>query len=140
MGLYVEAEDLVHFEPGSMVYIEDSPHTVRAVRGGKKGPQVAFETVTDRGGAEQLRGSNVYVAALRELGEGEFWPTDLIGLEVRPGGGRVIGVAHGAAQDRLVIERGDRTFEVPFVDALVPVVDLDEGFVEVDEIEGLNSP
>ena len=140
MGLYVEPEDLIHFEPGAVVHVEEKTHTVRAVRHGAKGPQVAFEEVSDRAGAEEIRGSDVYVSDARDLGEREFWPSDLVGLEVRPGGGRVTGVAHGVTQDRLVIEREGTSFEVPFVDALVPVVDLEEGYVEVDEIDGLNSP
>lgn len=121
-----------------MVYVEADPYTVRATRQGKKGPQVAFEGVTDRSGAEDIRGSDVFVVSARELGDQEYWPSDLVGLEVRPGGGRVVEVAHGPSQDRLVVERGDKRFEVPFVDDLVPVVDLDRGFVELNEIEGLS--
>lgn len=138
IGIYVAPEDLIHLEPGAVVDVEETAHTVRALRHGKKGPQVAFEEVVDRGGAESIRGSDVYVAAPRELGDREFWPSDLVGLEVRPGGGRIAGVAHGTAQDRLIVERGGERFEVPFVDELVPLVDLEEGFVEVEEIEGLS--
>lgn len=140
LGLYVEIDDLSSFEPGSVVYVAGQPFEVRALRRGKKGPQVAFAEVTDRDGAEAIRGNDVYVVERRELGAGEFWPDDLIGLEVRPGGGRVVDVTHGAAQDRLVIERGSLLFEVPFVEELVPVVDLEDGVVEVAEIEGLSSP
>lgn len=140
IGLYVEPEDLVYFEPGSIVHIRHRRYTVRAARRGKKGPQVAFEDVTDREGAEALRGEDVFVVERRELGVGEFWPEDLIGLEVRPGGGTVVDVAHGVAQDRLVIERGELSFEVPFVGPLVPTVNLEGGYVEVVEIEGLSSP
>lgn len=111
---------------------------MRALRQGKKGPQVAFEGIADRHRAEELRGKEVLVAERRELGQGEFWPADLVGLEVRPKGGRVVGVNHGPTQDRLVVERGASTFEVPFVDDLVPVVDVEKGFVEIAEIEGLS--
>jgi 16S rRNA processing protein RimM len=141
VGLYIEAEDLVaHFEPGSVVYLNSEPYTVRATRPGKKGPQVAFEEVTDRQGAEAIRGREVFVGRRRPLGEGEFWPEDLVGLEVRPGGGQVVGISNGPAQDRLVVERGELLFEVPFVRQLVPTVDLENGYVEIDEIEGLSSP
>lgn len=109
------------------------------MRQGKKGPQVAFEGVTDREGAEQLRGTDVFAARRRELDEGEYWPHDLVGLEVRPGGGEVVAVTLGVSQDRLTIRRDGIQFEVPFVDELVPHVNLEEGFVEVVEIEGLNS-
>ena len=94
----------------------------------------------DRASAEEIRNSDVFVAGRRQLEEGEFWPSDLVGLEVRPGGGKVIGLEHGPGQDRLVIERGSVSFEVPFVVALVPVVDLEGGYLEIVELEGLTPP
>lgn len=140
LGLYVEPSELGHFEPGSVVFVKDEPHTVRAVRQGKKGPQVAFEEITDRAGAEEIRGMEVFVLERRELGEREYWPDDLVGLEVRPGGGRIVAVVLGAAQDRLVVERRESRFEVPFVAELVPLVDVPGGYVEIVEIDGLSSP
>ncbi|HEX6287211.1 MAG TPA: ribosome maturation factor RimM [Acidimicrobiia bacterium] len=140
IGIYVDDEDLVHLQPDSIVHVAGEPHTVRAIRRGKKGHQVAFLEVTSREGAEAIRGSDVSVHERRDLSEGEYWPEDLVGLEVRPGGGVVAGVSHGQAQDRLVVERAGLKFEVPFVDELVPVVDVAEGYVEVVEIEGLSSP
>ncbi|HUF14357.1 MAG TPA: ribosome maturation factor RimM [Acidimicrobiia bacterium] len=140
LGLYVESDDLAHFQPGSVVHVEGRPYTVRAIRRGKKGHQVAFEEVTDREGAERIRGNDIFVEQRRALTDGEYWPDDLVGLEVRPGGGVVVGVSFGTAQDRLVVQRGPARFEVPFVDELVPRVDLEGRFVEVVEIEGLSSP
>ena len=140
LGLYVESTDLTYFEVGSSVFIGDRWYVVRALRQGKKGPQVAFEGVVDRTQAEGLRGQEVFVAEPRPLEEGEFFLEDLIGLEVRPAGGMVVGVETGAAQDRLVIERAGSRFEVPFVEALVPVVDIDKGYVEVVELPGLSEP
>lgn len=122
------------------MFIGERPHIVRAIRRGNKGPEVAFEEVTDRPGAEAIRNLEVFVHERRPLDEGEFWPEDLIGLEVRPGGGKVAAIAYGLAQDRLVIERDGTRFEVPFVDELVPTVDLVEGFVEVVDLPGLTQP
>lgn len=139
LGLYVEEEDLIHFRPGAVVGIDGRSRIVRSIRRGKKGHEVAFEDITDRAGAETLRGKDVFVTQRRELTDDEFWPSDLIGLSVRPGGGEVIDVVPGAAQDRLVIQRGETRFEVPFVRDLVPVVDVGAGFVEIAEIEGLSS-
>jgi 16S rRNA processing protein RimM len=138
IGLYADIADLVHFDPGSTVFVEDTPHIVRAHRQGKKGPQVAFDGISTRAQAESIRGAQVYVTERRKLDEGEYWPGDLIGLEVRPGGGEVIEVAHGPAQDRLVVEREGVQFEIPFVLALVPVVDIEGGYVEIVEIDGLS--
>jgi 16S rRNA processing protein RimM len=140
LGVYSEDEDLVHFQPGSVVHVDGHPYTVRSLRRGKKGPQVAFEGIRDRPGAEVLRGRDVFVTERRVLHTDEFWPADLIGLEVTPGGGRVVDVAHGPAQDRLVVERDGARFEVPFVEAFVPRVDLEGGLVEILEIEGLIPP
>ncbi|HZD24181.1 MAG TPA: ribosome maturation factor RimM [Acidimicrobiia bacterium] len=140
LGLYVEDEDLVHFQSGSVVYVLNRPYTVRAVRRAKLGHQVAFSEITTRDTAEEIRGKDVFVSARRSLAENEYWPDDLIGLEVRPGGGVVAGVNHGPTQDRLVVARSGTTFEVPFVDELVPVVDVESGYVEIAEIEGLSEP
>jgi 16S rRNA processing protein RimM len=138
IGLYVSDADLVYFEPGSSVHVGDGAYTVRAIRRGNKGPQIAFSGIDDRESAEAIRGNDVFATERRALVDDEFWHDDLIGLEVTPGGGRVVAVVPGPAQDRLVIERDGARFEVPFVDELVPSVDLAAGQIEVVEIEGLS--
>ncbi|HEY4584212.1 MAG TPA: ribosome maturation factor RimM [Acidimicrobiia bacterium] len=144
LGLYLEPEDIVHFDAGATIWINDRPYTVRALRRVDKGLQVAFQGVDDREGAEEIRGAEVMVEGRRALEEGEFWPADLVGLEARSlEGGRigvVVGVVAGLAQDRLVVESDGSTFEVPFVDDLVPVVDLEKGYVEIVTLPGLIGP
>ena len=140
LGLYVDPSDLEYFDHGSTVFIEDRPFVVRAIRPADRGYQIAFEEVVDRKGADQIRNQDIFVPERRTLDETEFWPDDLIGLEVRPGGGTVVAVIHGAAQDRLVVERDGARFEVPFVDQFVPTIDVEGGHVEVVEIEGLSEP
>lgn len=137
IGIYIEPDDLSYLEPGMSVAVSGSIREIRALRQGKKGPQVAFVEITRRDQAETLRGQDVLVSERRSLGGSEFWPSDLVGLEVRPGGGIVTAVNHGPVQDRLEIDRAGSRFEIPFVDDLVPVVDLEAGFVEIVEIEGL---
>lgn len=138
LGIYVEEEDVGHVQPGAVVVVAGRPHTVRAIRRGNKGHEVAFADVIDRTGADRLRGEDVFVAERRPLADDEFWPSDLVGLSVKPDGGEVVEVRHGPGQDRLVIERGETRFEIPFVRDLVPVVDIENGFVEIVEIEGLS--
>ena len=123
------------------MYLGDVPHTVRAIRRADKGHQVAFEEVLDRPAAEKVRGLEVFATAARELGEGEFWGRDLIGLTVTTEVGKTVGkvadVVVGESQDRLVIEGINGEFEVPFVDDLVPVVDLESGVVRIKDLPGL---
>ncbi len=137
LGLYVDLADLVYFDLGSTVFIEDRPYVVRAVRRGKKGHEVAFVDVTRRDAAEKIRNMDIYVTERRALEEDEYWPDQLEGLEVRPGGGVVVAVISGTAQDRLVIERAGAQFELPFVETLVPIVDVEAGFIETAEPPGL---
>jgi len=55
--------------------------------------------------------------------------------------GEVADVVHGAAQDLLVVTARDgREVLVPFVSALVPVVDVAAGRLEVADRPGLLSP
>lgn len=145
LGLYIEEEDVDSIHPGSTVFLSDRPHVVRAVRRVDRGYQVAFEGVDDRAAAEELRGSDFIVGKRRQLTEGEFWPADLIGLPVFDQDGQELGVVKdvlfGPGQDRLLIEGGgDASFELPFVDELVPVVDLAQGRIEVVVIPGLIEP
>ena len=102
-----------------------------------------FAGIEDRTAAESLRGAVLTIPAAerRDLEEDEFWPDDLVGLEARTPQGRVLGrvsrVVSGAAQDRLVIDTGSGEVEVPFVDPLVPEVDVAGGRVVIDPPGGL---
>ena len=104
---------------------------------------IAFDGVTDRAAAGELTGSwlSVDSSQLPELSDpDEFRDHELIGLSVRTAAGDPVGVVadvlhHG--QDLLVV--GKDVF-IPFVKALVPVVDLEGGKLVVDPPEGLLEP
>jgi len=127
------------------VHLEDRPHVVRAIRRVDRGFQVAFEGIDTREAAEEIRGSVVSVDERRPLGHDEFWPEDLMGLTVFDETGGQVGVVErvifGPGQDRLVIITGDGvSFEVPFVDDLVPLVDIGARRIEINSIPGLIEP
>jgi 16S rRNA processing protein RimM len=98
---------------------------------------VRFVGVTDRTGAERL----IDPAERRDLDPDEFWPDELVGLSARSENGDLLGevvdVIEGPAQFRLVIQSPSGTFEVPFVAALVPQVDLEAGSLVLADIPGL---
>jgi 16S rRNA processing protein RimM len=104
---------------------------------------VRFAEVADRTTAEALRGTSFTIDAedRRDLDDGEFWVEDLVGCGVVDQDGESIGVIEsvefGAAQDRLAVRTEAGRFEVPFVDAIVPEVDLERGIVVVTPPEGL---
>ena len=106
----------------------------------KDGLLAMVEGVTDRNAAEGLRGTSL-LAPRRSLDPDEFWPEQLIGLDVVDTAGVQLGVvsnlAVGGAQDRLVVatECGDR--DVPFVAALVTEVDVAGRRLVLEAPEGL---
>ncbi|MBI2212415.1 MAG: 16S rRNA processing protein RimM [Acidobacteria bacterium] len=85
---------------------------------------------------------------VRELDDDEYFIHDLVGLEVRDSGGRVVGrvtgALEGSAQLLLQVARSaGGSFELPFAQAIVKRVDIDAGVLEVDlpvGLETLNDP
>lgn len=104
---------------------------------------VRFAEVPDRTAAEALTGEFLFIgeSERRDLTDDEYWPDDLIGLEVVLVDGTAIGtvedVIEGAAQYRLVVRSEKGVFEVPFVAALVPEVDLEGRRIVLADIPGL---
>jgi 16S rRNA processing protein RimM len=114
--------------------------TVVAIRGEQDFPIVAFQEVTGREVAESLRGYVLEVPSseLPELGADEYYPFDLVGLEVRnPSGtmlGRVAEVLESPAHPLLAVETAGGGQElVPFVAAVVLEVDLGGRFLVIAE-------
>ena len=109
---------------------------------------VTFDGVAGRTAAEALRGLTLVVDV--DLGEqpddpAEFYDHQLVGLAVVTTDGDAVGelseVIHGAGQDLIAVRTPDgREVLVPFVEALVPVVDVAAGRVEVADRPGLITP
>ena len=104
---------------------------------------VAFEQARDRTAAEALRGVDLVVdTADDEPDEDAWYPHELVGLRAEATDGRllgeVVGLEPAPAHDLLVLREvgGERTL-VPFVRAIVPVVDVAAGRVVVDAPGGL---
>lgn len=105
---------------------------------------VSFAGITDRNAADALRGTQFTIdrTERRQLEAGEWWPEDLVGCTVVTREGASVGVITrvitGTAQDRIVVERTDgETAEVPFVESLVPEVDVEQERIVVDLPDGL---
>lgn len=121
---------------------EAGPLTVASTRTYKGRWYVRFEEVADRTEAEALRGT-VLVADIEGSDEDDAWYAhELTGLRAELTDGTVVGTVTGLehlpGQDLLIIaERpGGRTL-VPFVRAIVPIVDVEAGRVVIDPPGGL---
>ncbi len=120
------------------------PLTLESVRDHNGRLLMTFGEVPDRTAAEGLRGTLLLLDVGAE-GDGEpdaWYDHQLVGLAATTvdgtDAGVVSGVEHGAAQDLLVLRLpSGRTARVPFVTALVPEVDVENGRVLLDPPGGL---
>lgn len=116
--------------------------TLKSVRPANQGAVATFAEVTDRSGAEALRGTLLTVArsALPPLGEGEYYHHDLLGLACISTDGAAIGhvaaIENFGAGDILEIEKPNgKRFMVPMTAQAVPEwsddgVTINAAFVE----------
>lgn len=106
---------------------------------------VKLEDVSERNGAEALRGRTVWVArsALPESDDAEYYLVDLIGATVTgPEGhiGTVVEIATHPSVDALVIETADgKRLEQPLVPDWIARVSVAEKLVELASLDGLIS-
>ena len=135
------------------------PRWLRSRKGGepteiqlKKGRQlpgkslfvVRLEGIDNRSAAQALVGQELLVAGddRPELAEGEFHLLDLVGLEARlttdgPAIGTVTDLISGG-NDLLEIKTADgRKLLIPFVEAIVPEVQLEDGWLLITPPPGL---
>ena len=123
--------------------LPDAPLLVlRGVRTGSGDTIVQFAGITSQEQAKGLVGAELLINETdrRGLEPGEYWPDQLIGLDVRVGSSTV-GVVEDvidAPQTRLLVKCHDGSFAVvPFVEALVPEVHVTGGWLRLDPPEGL---
>ena len=134
------------FVPGARLRVEGSSRvlTVAAARDHSGRLLVRFEELDDRNAAEDARGLVLVTdvpASELPADEGEYYDRQLVGLEaVTADGtsiGRVLSVLHPGPQDLLEISTAGGPRLVPFVEALVPEVDLPNGRLVVADVPGL---
>ncbi len=102
-----------------------------------KGIVVQLESVTDRDIAAQLVGLEIVIKPqqLPPVEQGEFYWSDLVGLEVITIEGQTLGkidhLIETGANDVLVV-KGERERLLPYTDECVVKVSLDDGIIQVD--------
>jgi len=115
--------------------------TVREYRVMNGNPVVFLEDVDDRTAAEGLVRAILWIDQdVSEIEENAWFDQQLVGLDVVRDEvviGRVMRIEHFPAQDLLIVKAGDREVMVPFVEAIVPTVDVAGGRVVVTPPAGL---
>jgi len=135
------------FVPGTQFIVEPAsagPLTVFSARWNKDILLLAFDEIETRNEAETLRGAKLFIET-EEIGaddDDEGWyEHELVGLDIRVGAnvvGKVSGLHTLPVQDLLVVTTNDgKEVLIPFVEQIVPEVNVGEKYVLVTPPPGL---
>ena len=150
LELFTDNPEL-RFVPGAIFHLqvpEDSPWfgrtiEMRELRWFNASPVGFFDEITDRTAAEGIVKAILWIdddAVAQGEEENAWYDHQLVGLAVVRDDvkvGTVAEVQHFPAQDLLVVSTDHGTVLVPFVEAIVPSVDMEAGVVHVTPPTGL---
>jgi 16S rRNA processing protein RimM len=134
------------FVPGTEFVVEPAatgPLTVVGARWNKDILLLAFDGIETRNEAETLRGAKLFIETEELDGDDDegWYEHELVGLEARVGSqvvGKIAALHTMPVQDLLVVEAPDgKEILIPFVEQIVPEVNIAEGFVLLTPPEGL---
>ena len=150
LELYTDSPN-ERFKPGAVVELQvpaaspwfEKKLTVAELRWYNQSPVIFFEGIADRTAAESLIKAILLVESdpsALPVEPDAWYDHQLVGLAVFRAGeqvGTVARVDHLPAQDLLAVDTATGEVLVPFVKALVPVVDIAAGRIEVTPPGGL---
>lgn len=137
------------FENIEYVYVKkkdgDEKLHISSLKYQKNNLIVKFAEIKDINEAEKYKNKILYVERdmLGELPEGVHYIADLIGLEVIDGDNIKIGVIadvlNTGANDIYNVKReGKKNMLIPVIDDVVKEIDIENGFVRINMMEGLD--
>ncbi|MDO4252507.1 MAG: ribosome maturation factor RimM [Rothia sp. (in: high G+C Gram-positive bacteria)] len=150
LGQKVEIDRIDQLNQGLAERLEGAALTVSSARWNKKIFVVGFEEIKNRNDAELLRNFRLTAEGADQKEEDRYYEEDLVGLAVylkeeeqqdlaaQKSIGHIESLITMPAQDLLVVKlsQGGQAM-VPFVEQLVPVIDLEQGLIVLDPPPGL---
>jgi len=134
LKLFAESADSL--KSHARLFVGGTERKLVSLNAAGKAPIARFEGISDRTGAEALRGSLVEIdrTVLPPLEEGEYYHADLVGLACVDGDGEAVGmvvaVENYGAGDLLEVElEGGRKSLIPFK---AGIADLEDGRIVLD--------
>lgn len=134
------------FVPGTELVVEPAsagPLTVSSARWNKDILLLGFDEIETRNEAETLRGAKLFIETeeLEEDDDEGWYEHELVGLEARIGSrvvGKVAALNTMPVQDLLMVRTPEGAeVLVPFVEQIVPEVNIEEGFILLTPPDGL---
>lgn len=150
LELYTDSPEM-RFVPGAVFHLQvpnDSPWfgrvvTLKELRWFNEQPVGFFEEIPDRTAAESIVRAILWIdeaTVAAGVEENAWYDQQLVGMSVIRAGeeiGTVAEVQHLPAHDLLVVKTASQTVLVPFVQAIVPEVDLEARRITVTPPAGL---
>ncbi|MDQ0731853.1 ribosome maturation factor RimM [Arthrobacter sp. B1I2] len=135
------------FVPGTEFVVEPAsagPLTVSSARWNKDILLLGFDEIETRNDAETLRGAKLFIETEELDGDDDdegWYEHELVGLEARVGDqvvGKVAALNTMPVQDLLMVTTPEgKEILVPFVEQIVPEVNIAEGFILLTPPDGL---
>lgn len=143
---YLESPEVLHGLPGLFVgrSVQDAVmYPLVTVKAGRDSFILQLVGVTDRDGAERLRGCSVWMPSeeMQKLPEGEYYWLEIIGLQVLTEENEILGrieaVFPTGGNDVYVCRGGGREILLPAIGDVVRKIDTDRGVMVVRLLKGL---
>lgn len=128
---------------GKKVYIgkDYAEEEVNSYRVHKQFSMITMKNINNINDVLKYKGKNIYTTRdSLNLGDGEYLNDDLIGFVVLVNGeqvGKVINYREDKYQDKIVVNRDEKEYLVPFVCDIIECVDLKGRTISVKDIKGL---
>ena len=131
------------FVCGNTIYIgnEKIKEVIASYRFHKIFDMITLEGISNINDVLKYKGKKIYV--LRDelhLAKGEYLGSDLIGLDVLVHGrivGKVIAYLDDIHQDKIVVNKDNLKYYVPFVDDIIENINIEDGNISIKDIKGL---
>ena len=133
------------FALSSTVYINRQPMTIDSTEWHKGEVIIKLNAVDSIEAARQLRGQPVEIhhSQLYSLPEGQYYHSQLIGLEVWTTQGELLGniteVLTAKSNDNYVVKGNEEEILIPAIEDVVKSIDLNKGLIVIEAIPGLLS-
>ncbi|MCI5723124.1 MAG: ribosome maturation factor RimM [Erysipelotrichaceae bacterium] len=137
------------YKKGNQVYVyfekEYHPLTVASYRRHKGYPLVSFVNMQNINDVEKYKGSQLYISSQsrKQLQQGEYYRTDLIGLTVVNEDGQTLGKVISVEETlgaqnnlRIALETGKEIL-IPYIPMIIKNVDLPQQTITIHQIGGL---
>jgi len=133
------------FTPSSTVYVNRQPMTIDSAEWHKGNVIIKLNTIDSIEAAQRLKGQplEIHRSQLKPLPEGQYYHFQLIGLEVWTTQGELLGniteILTTESNDNYVVHGTQGEILIPAIEDVVKSIDLNEGRIVIEPIEGLLS-